>query len=230
MKLITFSNLITLSNLFFGCLGIMYVVGENDLQKGAVCIVVALLLDFCDGFVARILKETSELGKQLDSLADMVSFGVLPAFILFMIIDGSSFFPEYTKYFTFVLALASCLRLAKFNIDTRQSYGFIGVPTPANAVLIASFAFLPQDHAWIQDLFTNSWFLVAYVALFSYLLNAEFPLPALKFKDFSWANNKSTYIFILLSIALLAALKVLAVPVIIFTYILTAAVRHLTKR
>ena len=230
MRLFTVSNFITLSNLLCGCLGIMAVLVDGDLKRGGLLIVIALILDFFDGFAARLFNEASELGKQLDSLADVVSFGVLPGFILFRLIGDSGFFPENTQYAAFAIPLFSALRLAKFNIDTRQAYGFIGLPTPANAVAIGIFPFLLEDSIAISELITQSWFLIVYIAVFSYLLISELPLPALKFKNYGWAENKFSYTFLAIALVLLLVLKLVAVPVIIYGYILYAIVIFFMKK
>ena len=182
MKIFTIPNFITLGNLLCGCLGLISIF-ERDLKKASIFIFVALLLDFPDGFVARLLHSSSEIGKQLDSLADVVSFGVLPSFIVFKNIETFSE-NEYMKYGAFLLAMFSALRLAKFNIDTRQSDSFIGLPTPANGILIATFPFLIDNSDFWNKTLSNEWFWVSYVLIFSYLLIMELPLFALKFKDY----------------------------------------------
>lgn len=230
MRIFTISNFITLSNLLCGCLGIMAVLVDGDLKRGGILIAIALILDFFDGFAARLFNEASELGKQLDSLADVVSFGVLPGFILFKLMGDSGFFPEYVEYSAFAIPLFSALRLAKFNIDTRQAYGFIGLPTPANAVAIGIFPFLMEESTLISGLISNSWFLVIYIGLFSYLLISELPLPALKFKSYGWAENKFAYLFLGLSILLLLFLKMMAVPLIIYGYIAYAVIINFVKK
>lgn len=230
MRLFTVSNFITLSNLLCGCLGIMAVLVDGDLKRGGLLIAIALILDFFDGFAARLFNEASELGKQLDSLADVVSFGVLPGFILFKLIGDSGFFPENMEYAAFLITLFSALRLAKFNIDTRQAYGFIGLPTPANAVAIGVLPFLLEDSLWLSDLITQSWFLIVYIAIFSYLLISELPLPALKFKNYGWKGNQFAYTFLTISLILILVFKLVAVPVIIYGYILYAIVKYLTKK
>lgn len=224
MRLFTVSNFITLSNLLCGTLGIMAVLQHNNLKAAGLMIAAALILDFFDGFVARLLKESSELGKQLDSLADVVSFGVLPGLIMFKLIENSGFFPENTEYIGLAIPLFSALRLAKFNIDTRQAMGFIGLPTPANGMVIASFAYLLENNDRMSQLISNSWFLVIYTLIFCYLLIAELPLPALKFKNFTWKDNQFSFSFLAISAALLVVLKLSAVPLIIFGYILYAVI------
>lgn len=229
MRLFTVSNFLTLANLLCGCLGVLAVLQEGDLKKGGLLIGGALILDFFDGFVARLLKESSELGKQLDSLADVVSFGVLPGFILWEMMRAAGNPPSYTAYLAFLIPVFSALRLAKFNIDTRQSMSFIGLPTPANAMVVAVFPYLAENTPLLSDFVTNTWFLSVYVLLFSYLLIAELPLPALKFSNYSWHDNRFTYLFILLSVVLLALFKLAAVPLIIFAYIFYSVVLYLRK-
>ncbi|MDX1905269.1 MAG: CDP-diacylglycerol--serine O-phosphatidyltransferase [Thermonemataceae bacterium] len=211
-------NALTLANALSGCIGIFWV--EKNLVIAAYFIFIGLFFDFFDGFVARLLHVKSEIGKQLDSLADAVTFGVLPAFIaqkLWLSHNNN----EFLVYFPFLLALFSVLRLAKFNIDTRQTDSFIGVPTPANALIWASFplilAYQPSDLA--KSIIGNAWFLGVSILLMSYLLVAELPLFALKFKDFSWKNNQIKYIFLILSLILIIFLQFWAIPLIIFLYI-----------
>ncbi len=229
MRLFTVSNFITLANLLCGCLGILAVLHYGDLRQAGLFIGAALVLDFFDGFVARLLRETSELGKQLDSLADVVSFGVLPGFIVWALILDTGYLPENSAYIAFLIPLFSALRLAKFNIDTRQSMSFIGLPTPANAMVIAVFPYLASDHPGIADFLLHTWFLPVYVLIFAYLLVAEIPLPALKFKNYTWKDNRFTYLFLLGSALLLVLVKLAAVPLIIFAYIAYSIVRYVQK-
>lgn len=219
MKLFTIPNFITLGNLICGCLGIIMVL-NSDFASASILMLVALILDFFDGFVARLLKISSEIGKQLDSLADVVTFGVLPSLIIYKLLENSNIQPEYLKYSAFILAAASALRLAKFNIDTRQSDSFIGLPTPANAMVVATFPFLINDYGRLGELVNNPWVLIAYVLIFSFLLNAELPLFALKFKNFGWKDNKIKFIFLIGCLLSLLAFKLAAVPLIILAYVL----------
>lgn len=187
----------------------------------------AVLLDFADGFVARIMNAYSLIGKELDSLADCVTFGVLPSMILYKLLQkslmGDGFAIEIfvvLPYLAFFIAVFSALRLAKFNNDTRQSESFIGVPTPANALLVGSLPLILWQHpAWSQYI-QNPYVLIVYILAMSYLLVSELPLFALKFKDFSFANNRIRYIFLLVSLGLLVWLQFAAVPPIILLYIL----------
>jgi CDP-diacylglycerol---serine O-phosphatidyltransferase len=229
MRIFTIPNFITLGNLLCGCLGIMFVF-DGNLKMASYCVFIALVLDFFDGFVARLLKSASEIGKELDSLADVVSFGVLPAFMLFSILKNTNQIFEYQHYAALVLALASALRLAKFNIDTRQSDSFIGVPTPANGMIIAALPFILGQSGFFAEICNNTYVILGYVLLMSYLLNAELPLFALKFKDFTWANNNFRFLFLLFSVVLLVIFQVSALPLIILSYILLSVFLNFSKK
>ena len=232
----------TLGNLLCGCLGIVFVF-EGNLLWASYLIFIAGILDFLDGFVARLLNQHSEIGKQLDSLADMVTFGVLPSFIIAKLIQISTrqntvlsdLMPSNLlsqtqlptlAYVAFFLALFSCLRLAKFNIDTRQSDSFIGVPTPANAFVVAAFPLILEFNPKYKFLILNSTCLIAYTLIMSYLLISEIPLFALKFKNFSWVTNQIKYIFLILSVILLVALQFVGIPLIIFLYIILSVINN----
>ncbi|MHA8086164.1 CDP-diacylglycerol--serine O-phosphatidyltransferase [Aquirufa antheringensis] len=219
-------NLLTLGNLLAGCIGLWFVM-QGDLVSASYCIFISLVCDFFDGFLARALQAYSDLGKELDSLADMVSFGVLPAFILFSLVEQScgtqctvGLFGFYKPFMVFTLALMSAYRLAKFNIDARQSDQFIGVPTPANGLLIASLPlilhFQPEYSAYILS-FKG---LLIYAVVMSYLLVCELPLLAFKFKTWDWKSNQVKFIFLIFCIAALVMLKFAAIPVLVIAYIL----------
>jgi CDP-diacylglycerol---serine O-phosphatidyltransferase len=253
-------NFLTCCNLLCGCLGIIFCLSEfssrsilSNLCFAAVLIFIACVFDFLDGFIARLLKVQSPIGKELDSLADVVTFGVLPGMILFKLF--SDFSPEiqiYTNiyelsFIALLIPVFSALRLAKFNIDIRQSESFIGVPTPANAILIASlplivnsrlpdFYNLPVpplagiDLGFFDPIISfilNPFFLTGLTLLMSYLLVAELPLFALKFKNFKWAGNEIRFVFLGMSVLLLIALKWLGIPIIIFLYIILSVVDNL---
>jgi CDP-diacylglycerol---serine O-phosphatidyltransferase len=219
MKLFTLPNFITLGNLLCGCLGIIMVL-NSEFENASLLMLVALILDFLDGFVARLLKISSEIGKQLDSLADVVTFGVLPSLIIYKLLENAHLEPSYLKYIAFVMAAASALRLAKFNIDTRQSDSFIGLPTPANGMVVATFPFLINDYGKLGEFLNSPLTLIAYVLIFSFLLNAELPLFALKFKNFSWKDNQIKFIFLISCALLILAFQLAAVPLIILIYLL----------
>jgi CDP-diacylglycerol--serine O-phosphatidyltransferase len=221
-------NFLTCCNLLCGCLGIFVLSlhSDNSLYFAAYLIFTACVFDFLDGFVARLLKVSSPIGKELDSLADVVTFGVLPSFIILDMLTHTLDHQEETFFIflpvvSFLIAIFSALRLAKFNIDTRQSDSFIGVPTPANAILIASLPLIVHhsDSLLILEIIINPVFLIGLTVIMSFLLVAPLPLFALKFKDFTWANNKMRYIFLVVSIVLLSTLNFLAIPLIIFLYI-----------
>lgn len=281
-------NAITCGNLLCGCLAITSAFNGN-LIWAAYLVGIAAVLDFLDGFVARLLKVHSEIGKQLDSLADMVTFGVVPGVIMFHLLNYGLFihalsrakgvhiteivnnsggeellskleYLSWLPYIAFLIPIFSALRLAKFNIDTRQSDSFIGVPTPANTILIASFPLIlgagNYDLKSFFMLFTtvpgigeyaaaglsqgslplvsaillNPWFLIGITILMSFLLVAELPLFALKFKHFKWKGNEIRFIFLILSAVLLILFKFVAIPFIIFLYVILSVINNIGKK
>ncbi len=208
-------NALTSANLLSGCLGLISLFGNYPVEP-AYFIWAACLFDFFDGFAARLLKISSPIGKELDSLADMVSFGVLPAMAMYQWIDSSGG-ASWLSYIALMIAVFSALRLAKFNIDTRQTDSFIGVPTPANALFLTSLVFLPES---VRTIIFTTPVLTGITIVFSLLLVAPFELFALKFKDFSWVNNKLRLTFLALSVFLIILLKAGALPIIILSYII----------
>ncbi|WP_315162593.1 CDP-alcohol phosphatidyltransferase family protein [Capnocytophaga leadbetteri] len=223
-------NIITLCNLLCGCIAVIYAAGGNVYVAGG-WVLLGIFFDFFDGFFARLLKVKSEIGLQLDSLADMVTSGVVPGITMYQMLQMSDIMKStnawvvYLPYIGFFITLASAYRLANFNIDTRQTTGFIGLPTPANALFIISLAVI-QSTGTIM-LLHSTWVLLVITIISSYLLNANLPLFALKFKDYSFKNNAVKYIFLAISVLLIAILKVIAVPIIILLYILLSLI---TKR
>ena len=225
-------NFITLLNLFCGCIAIFFTI-NGAFEEAAVFFFLGVVFDFLDGFVARILKVQSELGVQLDSLADMVTSGVLPGVVMFKLLNmaldtdwsaGSSWNTisfEPLALIGFIITLASGYRLAKFNIDENQVSSFIGLPTPANALVIVSLPLILmyQNNPVLESIILNVWFLVGLTLLSAYLLNSKIALFALKFKTWSFADNAIRYIFLIISLVLLATLKYLAVPAIILLYV-----------
>ena len=221
-------NALTCANLLCGCIGIVEAF-HNNLLLSCVLIGVAAVFDFLDGFVARLLKVTSVIGKELDSLADVVTFGVLPSVILYQLIMKSV--PDLSGIWianlAFSIAVSSAIRLAKFNTDPRQSESFIGVPTPANALLIASLPLILREHeALATPVIVNTVNLLIFTGIMSYLLICELPLFALKFKSFRWKENQVQFSFLLISLALLGVLGIAAVPLVIGLYILISAGLH----
>jgi len=230
-------NSLTALNLFFGCQSIISSL-EGNLQQAAWFIGIAAILDFFDGFVARLLNAYSEIGKQLDSLADVVSFGVAPGMIFYVIsqdhlLFGNSF-PMYVpllilfSYLPFLIPIFSAVRLAKFNIDTRQSDSFIGLPTPANALFICAIPFvLESGPGWAALLFASKYFLLLFPIVSSYLLVAELPLFALKFKNFSFTDNSLRYLFLLGCGVLIFFFHYFGVGLSIVLYVLLSLLVHL---
>ncbi|GAB3703542.1 CDP-diacylglycerol--serine O-phosphatidyltransferase [Spirosoma flavus] len=192
---------------------------RGHLDTAAWLIFIAAVLDFGDGFVARLVKVSGPFGKELDSLADVVTFGVLPAMMVFQLCWFQGL--DIISYGAFLIAVLSALRLAKFNIDTRQSDQFIGLPTPANTLLIAAFPLMERYQPQFDTLWKNDTVMGILIA-FSFMLVAEIPLFALKFKSFGWAENRIKYSFLLASVLLLLFLQFAAIPIIILLYILVS--------
>jgi CDP-diacylglycerol--serine O-phosphatidyltransferase len=240
-------NFFTLLNLFAGCLAIVFALQTNTvifyindqysssfnipekISWAAICIIIAALIDFLDGFVARLFKATSELGKQLDSLSDLVSFGVAPALIIYQLLRFSFAREENGLDVSiiwmlpaFIIACAAAYRLGKFNLDTSQQFSFKGVPVPAVGLLIASFPLILHFNyiPGINSIIINKWFLYLLIILLSYLMVSNHRMMALKFSDFTLKNNMPK--IILLVIAIIAALFLhwIAVPVVFVIYVL----------
>lgn len=207
-------NALTCGNLICGCIGIIYAL-ESSLGAAAWFVWAACIFDFFDGFAARTLKVSSPIGKELDSLADVISFGVLPSMVMYRMIDVISS-SAWLPYAGFSIAVFSALRLAKFNIDENQKDSFIGLPTPANALFITALPFLKPP---LDILISQDFMLVSITALFSFLLVSPIELFALKFKNFSWADNKVRFTFIGLSVLLLMLWHTAALPLIILLYV-----------
>lgn len=227
-------NVITCCNLFCGTVGLVFAF-QGDFYTAAYLTIASLVFDFFDGFAARLLKVSSPIGKELDSLADMVTFGVLPGVIMFQLMKTAACDPSvctgllsksYFPYIAFLIPVFSGLRLAKFNVDTRQSDSFIGLPTPANAIFIASLPIIMDNQAIAATWLANPKVLACTTIVMSYLLVAELPLLALKFKDFSFAHNKARYALILGSVTLLVGLKFAAIPFVILFYVLLSVVNR----
>ena len=221
-------NLITLSNLLCGTVAIVFAV-RGTIDWAALFVAIGIFLDFFDGFFARLLHVKSEMGLQLDSLADMVTSGVVPGIVMFQLLNNSTYvlqtegtFVMLLPYVAFLITLASAYRLANFNIDTRQTSGFIGLPTPANTMFILSLPLILQYQPTelFDSLLHNMWVLLGITLLSAYLLNAEIALFALKFSDYSFKNNALKYIFLALCVILLLSLKIIAIPLIILLYII----------
>jgi len=213
-------NFITLLNLFCGSIAVIFAVNGNMLAT-ALFVFLGIFFDFFDGLLARKLNVQSELGLQLDSLADMVTSGLVPGLVMFYLLELSNI-NSYLPYLGLLITLASAYRLANFNIDENQSDSFIGLPTPANALLILSLPLIMefQNNEVMNAIILNKWFLIGITLLSCYLLNANIKLIALKFKNWSFIDNKARYIVILLSIILLVIFQFAAIPLIIASYII----------
>jgi CDP-diacylglycerol--serine O-phosphatidyltransferase len=227
-------NAVTCLNLLCGCLALTFIF-DGHLDVGAYFVGAAAVADFFDGLLARMLRVSSAIGKDLDSLADMVSFGVVPGAIFYQLLmravqladtsvtDGapSTGFWYWLPYAGFIVSIFSALRLAKFNNDTRQTTSFIGLPTPACTLVVASLPLiLLNDSLGLQSLILNPWVLLGLTVLLSGLLVAELPLFALKFKNLRWADNRRRFLFVLVAAGLLLLLKAAAIPLVVLTYVL----------
>ena len=226
-------NTFTLLNLLSGLIAIICVF-NGFYDQAFVFVSLGIFFDFWDGFLARKLDAQSELGLQLDSLADMVTSGVVPGLLIFRLIFNiqlnqpefavteDTFYLDILPYLGLLIPLASCYRLANFNIDKRQTNSFIGLPTPANALLIMSIPMIAyvDNYHWLVTWLGNPFVLVAITLVSSYLLNAEIPLFSLKFKKFSWKESKIQIVFLILALVLLLIFSFIAIPLIIFSYIL----------
>lgn len=218
-------NLLTLANLAAGLFAIVALF-DGNVVLAAYLLAASLVFDFLDGMVARALGVHSELGLQLDSLADMVSFGVAPGFMLyylFLEVSGSGEpLPAFLPYLAFLVPIFSALRLAKFNIDTRQTDNFIGLPTPANTILIYSLAIwaLKTENPTTEAILLHPFFLSFLTIASSLLLVAEIPLLSLKVKELSWKANKSRILLIVAIVLLFALLRFRAFAFVIPLYLL----------
>lgn len=219
IRLLTLPNILTLCNLLCGAAAAVSALRFENLQWPLLFIVMAAVFDFLDGFAARLFKSYSPLGKELDSLADCVSFGFAPSAILLNIYEASGGVEPW-GYLVFVLAAFSALRLAKFNIDENQSTQFIGMPTPAAALMVASSGYLVGTGMYA----VNPWFAVLLAFVLSYLLVCKVPMFALKFKHYGFRGNEVRYIFAGCAVVALIIWKILAIPFIIMAYVAVSMV------
>jgi CDP-diacylglycerol--serine O-phosphatidyltransferase len=279
-------NIITSGNLFCGCMATVFAF-QGNLVWAAYLVAIALILDFFDGFAARMLGVSGEMGKQLDSLADMVTFGLVPGVVVYQMLSIWVIKQTVTNFdfvaalqgdiktnptwmfvlpFTgFILTIFSAIRLAKFNIDIRQKDSFIGIPTPANAILVCSLPLILDlksigllsgnnslnanlglnfGELWksgnllggmfegnaIHNFILNPWFLISLTLVMSYLMVAELPLFALKFKSFKWGPNKMRYSFLLTSGLLLIIFRYMGIPIIILLYVLLSIINNFLNK
>ncbi len=243
-------NLFTLLNLIFGCLAVVFILQTGQslmfieregytswelpekITWGSLFIFGAAIVDFLDGFIARLFKAESDMGKQLDSLADVVSFGVAPGLIMYQLLrlslareEGGLEMSIAWLLPAFIIPCAAAWRLAKFNLDNTQQYYFKGVPTPAIGLVIACLPmiiFYQQMNA--QDLLLNKWILYGSILLFAYLLVSDWPMMSLKFSRSSTAKNLPRYILIAIALAAAFLLKWVAAPFILLAYVLVSLI------
>jgi len=193
-------NTITSLNLFFGTLAVIYgFQGHTD--TAVILVLVAAVCDFLDGFVARILKAYSPMGKELDSLADLVSFGLAPTILLFNRYEAV-YGVTLLTFVPVAVTIASALRLAKFNVDTRQTESFIGVPTPANAILICMLLHYSFYNSLFDPILNTPWFIPVFSIIMSFLLVCNIPMFSLKFKSLKWRGNELKFGLIIFAIVL----------------------------
>jgi len=234
-------NIVTLLNLFSGCIAVVFAVYGNFVAA-AIFVFLGIFFDFFDGLLARKLNVQSALGIQLDSLADLVTSGVVPGIIMFKLISFTIDAPDYSTYsdgwnsifhwqgfklsilplMGFLIPMASAYRLAKFNLDEDQQTYFKGLPVPANTLMILSLPLILeyQNNDIMNAIIINKWFLIGLTLLSCYLLNSNLKLFALKFKDYGFKNNAIRYIFLMMSLVMLIVLQFAAIPLIIGLYII----------
>jgi len=224
-------NFITTLNLFSGCTGIIIALTYR-IDYAAYFIALAALFDFFDGLAARLLHVKSEIGKELDSLADVVSFGVLPGIIFYQLMTVSPNTPVAGSYIhifaliALIIPVLSAVRLAKFNLDTRQTTSFIGLPVPANALFLGAFPLIKMQAGFSDSLswltiITDNYYILAIIAIgMSLLLVSEIPLFSLKFRNLKFADNKPQFILVLFAVISFIFITFTAIPLIILSYIL----------
>ena len=216
-------NMVTCCNLFSGCIAAVMAL-QSNYEAAILFIILGAVFDFFDGMLARLLNVSGPLGKELDSLADDITFGFAPSAIVFSLFKEVQYpefmngVSEYFPYTAFIIAAFSALRLGKFNIDPRQSSSFIGLPTPANALFWGSL--VVGAHSYLVSDSFNAIYLFILVILMSYLLVAELPMFSLKFKNLSWRDNKVSYIFLLICLPMLFVFRISGFAAIILWYIL----------
>ncbi len=241
-------NVLTLLNLLCGSIAVIFAINNNFIVA-SLFVFLGIFFDFFDGFVARKLNVQSELGLQLDSLADVVTSGLVPGIIMYKLlsltvntVEVDNTWSSNTDWLDFnlpilpllglLITLASAYRLANFNLDIEQQSYFKGLPTPANTLLIISLPLIIefQNNDFINTIILNKWFLIGLTLLSCYLLNSNIKLFALKFKDWSFKTNAIRYIFIVLCIVLLIVLQFAAIPVIILLYIIMSVLDNITSK
>ncbi|MDD3962057.1 MAG: CDP-diacylglycerol--serine O-phosphatidyltransferase [Bacteroidia bacterium] len=216
-------NFITLLNLVSGLTGLFFL-ASGRLHQACVMVMIASFFDFFDGTVARILGVSSNIGIELDSLGDLVSFGVLPGFVVFYMINGNSFssVESWMPFVGFLIPVFAALRLARFNLDSTQQSEFKGVPVPLMAWFFAALPLIYAEYGfpWLY----SSWVLIIFTLVFCFLMVSKVPVLSLKFSDFSFRNNRARYLLTLVAVVTAFALKTLAIPVVILLTLLFSVV------
>jgi CDP-diacylglycerol--serine O-phosphatidyltransferase len=218
----------------------MYAI-QGNFEIAGILVIIGIVFDFFDGFAARLLGISGELGKQLDSLADMVTSGVVPGVIMFYLLSRNELGVEilvqplaianFIPFLGLLLTLGAGYRLAKFNIDTRQTNSFIGLPTPAMSLFVISLPLIIEysEIEFVNNIINNVYFLIGVTVALTYFMNAELPLFSLKFKGYALKTNSVQYVFILISLFLILSLNVISIPIIIILYILTSIIQNYYK-
>ena len=232
-------NLITLLNLAAGLLAIIAIF-KGYYDEAFIFVCLGIFFDFWDGFLARKFNVAGPLGVQLDSLADMVTCGVVPGLMMFRLYEDiqqtqpeymlteETFYMGFVPYLGFLITIASCYRLANFNIDTRQTDSFIGLPTPANALVIMSIPMIQyaNDFEMLTAILYNPYVLLVITLISAYILNAEIPLFSLKIKEFTWSKYKMQILFLIGSLVSFFILGFVAIPLIIISYVLVSVISN----
>ncbi len=226
-------NIITIINLLCGCFAIVCIFYQQ-FQLALTFFIVGGIADYCDGMVARWLNVKSPLGKELDSIADMVTFGVLPGAILYMllVLGGGHSTDSFQIMGApgFILSAFAGLRLAKFNIDVRQADDFIGLSTPSCTIFIVGLMLIHQHNSFgLGDFVVNNYFLYAVTLIFSYLLVSEIPMASFKFKGLQWKGNERRIVFILMALVLLILFREVAFSLYVMVYVLFSLLDHLLR-
>lgn len=226
-------NTITCCNLISGCIATCYAF-VHDPGMALIFIIIGAVFDFFDGMAARLLHVSSPVGKELDSLADVITFGVAPSTLIFSLLTAMDYpafllpVADFVPFTAYVMTAFSALRLAKFNLDERQSLGFIGLPTPANALFWG--AFIAGAHGFVETSSAMTLLVILMMFVSCYLLIAEIPMFALKFKQWGWKGNEVKYIFLLSCIPLLVIFKITAFAIIIAWYVVLSAAINIYNR
>lgn len=245
-------NSITLTNLLCGALSIYFLYVSENILLPSIFILLGAIFDFFDGLTARLLKVTSAIGKELDSLADVVTFGLAPSLITVEVLKDSLIANHYSLLIANVLcliplfmALMSAYRLANFNVDERQSVNFIGLPTPANALLwlslpVLSYLSNQKIHLWgiyqeglyasVVDILLNPWFIIIFSIIMGVMLIAPVDMFSFKFKNFTWQDNKVRFLFLVISILLIFVFNCFAIPLIVLMYIIISLISNFIKK